>query len=77
MESMFEDLLLSKDDEKELILDFGDISQQPTHAENSLIGWFLTDRLINFIVNKNYMASIWRPGKGIYVQQINLQLFLF
>ena len=30
-----------------------------------ILGWFLTEKPINFIAMKYTLASIWEPGKGI------------
>lgn len=57
MESMFEDLSLSKDEDEELVLDIGEEQQQLNHLERCLVGHFLTDRTINFNVMRNRMAN--------------------
>ncbi|KAH9726543.1 CCHC-type domain-containing protein [Citrus sinensis] len=42
-----------------------------------LVGRFLTDKVINFPAMKNTMASLWRPGKGVYIKDLSPTLFLF
>lgn len=42
-----------------------------------LVGKFLTDSPIDFQVMQHKMASLWRPGKGLYVKQIESNRFLF
>ncbi|KAK6133887.1 hypothetical protein DH2020_032377 [Rehmannia glutinosa] len=42
-----------------------------------LIGRFLSDRLVNILVMKNTLASIWRPVKGVFIKDLGPNLFLF
>ena len=42
-----------------------------------LVGCFLTDRDINIATMKSTLASMWRPIKGVYVQDLAPNLFLF
>lgn len=52
-----------------------------TYAENEdglseidtkfcLVGRFLTESTIDFQAMQHKMASLWRPGKGMYVKQL-------
>ncbi|KAL9440546.1 hypothetical protein AB3S75_019254 [Citrus x aurantiifolia] len=41
------------------------------------MGRFLIDMVINFVVMKNTMAALWRPGKGVCIKDLSLTLFLF
>ncbi|XP_074352931.1 uncharacterized protein LOC141692091 [Apium graveolens] len=42
-----------------------------------LVGKFLTDSSIDFHAMQHKMASLWRPGKGMYVKQLDSNRFLF
>lgn len=42
-----------------------------------LVGKFLTDSNIDFQAVQHKMASLWRPGKGMYVKQLDSNRFLF
>lgn len=42
-----------------------------------LVGKFLTDSSIDFQAMQHKMASLWRPGKGMYVKQLEPNRFLF
>lgn len=42
-----------------------------------LIGRFLTDSPIDFQAMQHKMASLWRPGRGMYVKQLEPNRFLF
>ncbi|KAK1366218.1 hypothetical protein POM88_041779 [Heracleum sosnowskyi] len=51
------------------------LSEIDTHW--CLVGRFLTDSSIDFQVMQHKMASLWRPGKGMYVNQLEANQFLF
>ncbi|XP_074352663.1 uncharacterized protein LOC141691808 [Apium graveolens] len=42
-----------------------------------LVGHFLTDSHIDFQVMQHKMASLWRPGRGVYMKQLDSNRFLF
>lgn len=42
-----------------------------------LVGTFLTDHPINFIVMKHRLASLWRPGRGLFIKDLGARLILF
>ncbi|KAK1378352.1 hypothetical protein POM88_025096 [Heracleum sosnowskyi] len=42
-----------------------------------LVRKFLTDSSIDFQAMQHKMASLWRPGKGMYVKQLDSNRFLF
>uniref|UniRef100_A0A803Q5E5 DUF4283 domain-containing protein n=1 Tax=Cannabis sativa TaxID=3483 RepID=A0A803Q5E5_CANSA len=42
-----------------------------------LIGRFLTGRSIDFDAKRHLMASLWQPGKGVYVKELETNLYLF
>lgn len=42
-----------------------------------LVGRFLTESPIDFQAMQHKMASLWRPGKGMYVKQLDANKFLF
>ena len=77
MDSRLENLSLSVDEEEELVLDTGEDGSTTQSFDLCLIGRFLNDRMINFNAMKHRLASVWRPGKGICIKEINKQLFLF
>ena len=77
MDSRLENLSLSVDEEEELVLDTGEDGSTTQSFDLCLIGRFLTNRMINFNAMKHRLASVWRPGKGICIKEINKQLFLF
>lgn len=42
-----------------------------------LVGQFLTDSYIDFQAMHHKMTSLWRPGRGLYVKQLDNNRFLF
>ncbi|XP_074352198.1 uncharacterized protein LOC141691372 [Apium graveolens] len=42
-----------------------------------LVGMFLTESTTDFQAMQHKMASLWRPGKGVYVKQLEPNRFLF
>ena len=48
-----------------------------TYFRWCLVGRFLTTRNIDFNAMKNMMASLWHPVKGMYVKELNLNLFFY
>ncbi|XP_074352285.1 uncharacterized protein LOC141691445 [Apium graveolens] len=42
-----------------------------------LVGRFLTDSPIDFQAMQHKMASLWRPGRGMFVKQLEPNRFLF
>lgn len=42
-----------------------------------LVGMFLTDAPIDFQAMQHKMASLWRPGRGVYIKEIERNRFIF
>lgn len=42
-----------------------------------LVGRFLTESPIDFQAMQHKMASLWRPGRGMYVKQLDSNRFIF
>lgn len=42
-----------------------------------LVGRFLTDLNIDFQVMRHKMAALWRPGREVYVKQLDSNRFIF
>lgn len=69
-------LHLSTEDD-ELVLDEGVTEESSVAVDLCLVGRFLTDQTINFNLMRSRMASIWRPGKGVFVKDIGQGRFIF
>ncbi|KAL6520485.1 hypothetical protein OROHE_017073 [Orobanche hederae] len=59
--------------------EFKDIGGDPTVADYKLclVGMVLTDRRLNLVVFKHRMASLWRPGRGMKIIELEEGLILF
>ena len=77
MEARFERLSLLSDEEEEIVLDSGKDGVPPKKYELCLVGSIVTDRNINLIAMKHRLASLWRPRKGINIQSIDHELYIF
>lgn len=67
------------DDESEG-LDLNEISEDNSKIDydRCLIGSFLTDWEINFIAMQETLSSIWRPVKGVFMEETSVQnMFMF
>ncbi|XP_057770775.1 uncharacterized protein At4g02000-like [Salvia miltiorrhiza] len=69
-------LNLSNEDD-ELILDDDITGESSVSVDLCLVGRFLTDQPINFNLMRSRLASIWRPGKGVFMKDIGQGRFIF
>ncbi|XP_057793291.1 uncharacterized protein LOC131009908 [Salvia miltiorrhiza] len=67
--------LMGEDDE--LLLDDEVAGDSPVPADLCLVGRFLTEQPINFNLMRSRLASIWRPGKGVFMKDIGGGRFIF
>ncbi|KAL8124864.1 hypothetical protein AgCh_012503 [Apium graveolens] len=42
-----------------------------------LVGRFLTESSVDFQAMQHKMASLWRPGKGMYVKELDMNCYIF
>lgn len=77
MES-YVNLSINDDDEEGLILDEPNEGQEGGDYSHCLIGSFLQNRRVNFMAMKDTLASIWKPVKGVYMEETNVpNVFIF
>lgn len=75
---------ISLEDEEEggLMLNI-ETSGENTEAINNidvklcLVGRFLVEGVIDFMAMKQTFAALWRPGKGVYIREIESNLYMF
>lgn len=61
-----------------LILEEANVEIATTDLPFCLVGSFLTNRKINFQAMQDTLSSIWRPVKGVYMEETNIpNLFMF
>lgn len=42
-----------------------------------VVGKFITEGTMDFSSMQQTMAALWRPGKGVCIKEINVNLYLF
>lgn len=46
-------------------------------AKLCLMGRFITEGVVDFIAMKQTLAALWRPGRGVHIREIDVNLYLF
>ncbi|KAM6602001.1 hypothetical protein CsatA_021610 [Cannabis sativa] len=77
MDHQYAAMSLGEDDEGFLM--YEDVSVDTVDFDDRwcLVGRFLTDRSIDFDAMQHKMASLWRPVRGLFVKELEPNLFLF
>lgn len=47
------------------------------NAELCLVGRFLIEGVVDFPAMQQTMAALWRPGKGVFIKEVDVNLYLF
>ena len=77
MEDQLKNLAITEEEDEGLeFADLGNETLTNTY-DLCLVGTFVTDRPINFRIMKHRLASLWRPGRGMFVQDLGNKLILF
>lgn len=42
-----------------------------------LVGRFITDGAVDFLAMQHTLASLWKPGRGVYIKELDANRFLF
>ncbi|KAF4346741.1 hypothetical protein G4B88_011066 [Cannabis sativa] len=71
------DISIEGEDDGALGVDFFVPDDQADHDHLCVVGRFLTARPIDFEAMRHVMASLWQPGKGVYVKEIDSNRYLF
>ncbi|KAF4350415.1 hypothetical protein F8388_004663 [Cannabis sativa] len=71
------DTSIEGEDDGDLGVDFLVPDDQDGHDHHCIIGRFLTARPIDFEAMRHVMASLWQPGRGVYVKEIESNRYLF
>ncbi|XVF68232.1 hypothetical protein PTKIN_Ptkin10aG0188700 [Pterospermum kingtungense] len=77
MENSMVNMVITGEEDEELILEVVEEQQLDVNPDLCLVGRFLTDKPIRFHIMKHRMASIWQPRKGINIKEITPHLFAF
>ena len=70
-------LVKDEDGGRDLRSDEEVLQTQIEKVDLFIMGWFLTDRTINFMAMRNKLADIWRPCKGVDIKELGNQYYLF
>uniref|UniRef100_A0A803NZS4 Reverse transcriptase n=1 Tax=Cannabis sativa TaxID=3483 RepID=A0A803NZS4_CANSA len=70
-------LQLEEDEEGVLISDDQEGEEQAFDDRWCLVGKFLTNRTIDFDAMRHMLESLWQPGKGVYVKELDTNRYLF
>ncbi|XP_060968426.1 uncharacterized protein LOC133035982 [Cannabis sativa] len=70
---------ISLEDEEEGVLLGGDDEGEDIAFDDRwcLVGKFLTGRTLDFDAMRHMMASLWQPGKGVYIRELDTNRYLF
>lgn len=68
-------LALAEDEEIEMGGE--DVENMDDNLPLRLVGRFLTDRSIRFGVMKDRMVDIWRPGRGVKLEEVEGGVYVF
>ncbi|KAM6590994.1 hypothetical protein CsatA_013599 [Cannabis sativa] len=77
LEDRCADTSIEGEDDGDLGVDFLVPDDQDGHDHLCIIGRFLTARPIDFEAMRHVMASLWQPGRGVYVKEIESNRYLF
>lgn len=42
-----------------------------------LVGRFINDGVVDFTAMKHTLVSLWRPGKSVYIKEVDVNLYVF
>ncbi|XP_060965486.1 uncharacterized protein LOC133034418 [Cannabis sativa] len=77
LEDLYAQVTIEDEEEVELSYDVVEQNEEDVDYRWALVGTFITKRAIDFDVMRHVMASLWQPGKGMYVKELEPNRFLF
>lgn len=78
LEEAYANLSLNNDDEEGLILEGVPEATNTEGLNRCLVGRFVTNKKVNFMAMQDTLASIWRPVKGVFMEETDrMNMFLF
>ncbi|KAM6559493.1 hypothetical protein CsatA_028732 [Cannabis sativa] len=71
--------IVTIDDEEEAILSYDASNTTGNDYDDRwcIVGRFLTERSIDFDAMQHLMASLWQPGKGMFIKELDTNRYLF
>ncbi|KAM6563556.1 hypothetical protein CsatB_023554 [Cannabis sativa] len=73
----YEQIQLEEEEEGVLITGESEEEEQAFDDRWCLVGKFLTGRTIDFDAMRYMMASLWQPGRGVYIKELDTNRYLF
>lgn len=64
----------------EVIAEEEDEQNQYGHGFNAklcIVGRFIVDGKTDFLAMQHTLAALWKPGKGVYMKELDSNLYLF
>lgn len=77
MEEAFANIRLEEEEHGGLCYENAEEDLSEIDTRWCLVGRFLTEAHIDFQAMQHKMASLWRPGRGLYVKQVEANKFIF
>ncbi|KAL8132768.1 hypothetical protein AgCh_008304 [Apium graveolens] len=78
LEEAYVNLPLNKDEMEGLILEYILEDTNTEGLDRCLVGRFVTNKKVNFMAMQDTLASIYRPVKGVFMEETNrMNMFLF
>ena len=74
---LYDKISIEDEEESGLVVDQGENELAQEKLKWRLVGRFLIDRVINSQAMKDTLSKIWRPVKGVFIRDINPNMFLF
>lgn len=66
-----------EDKEEGIMFDDSEGLRDEVDARWCLVGRLLSERPADFEAVRNVMATLWRPGKGMFVKELDVNMYLF
>lgn len=77
IENICASLSLDEEEEGKLVITTKDVEELGETNKHVLVGRLATTKPVKFHIMRDMLASIWRPGKGVMISEIEPNLFLF
>uniref|UniRef100_A0A803QNA4 Uncharacterized protein n=1 Tax=Cannabis sativa TaxID=3483 RepID=A0A803QNA4_CANSA len=77
LEECHSKIQLEEEEEGALLCDLVEDVGQSIDERWCLVGKFLTSRVIDSLSMQHTLASLWQPGKGMFVKELQTNLYLF
>lgn len=79
--SAMNEITLEDEENGGLSVDYSDDNEQVTQSvfnpKLCLIGRFISEGQIDFQAMKQTLAALWRPGNGVFIKEIDMNLYMF